>query len=114
MHEINLDAPYASLEDAVSKWPETATAMVARLRANGEIEVVAPHGFDDLFRLVVSPTPHFLTRLERYRNRVIQKKWREHWPRLRFFSLDGTVHTTPAGNPPLQMSSGGTGAGDPD
>jgi uncharacterized protein len=88
MHEINVDAPYLSLEDAVSKWPETATAMVARLAAGGEIEIVAPHGFDDLFRLVVTPTPHFWMKLEAYRRRLSRKNWGQHWPRLRFFGVE--------------------------
>jgi hypothetical protein len=112
MHEMNIDTPYTSLEDAVSKWPETATAMAARLGAGGEIEVVAPHGFDDLFRLVVSPTPHFLTRLDRYRSRIIQKNWGHHWPRLRFFDLDDAIHTSsgPA-NAPLQPPTDASGTG---
>ena len=103
MHEMNDDLPYTSLADAVSKWPETATAMVARLRGDGEIEIIAPHGFDDLFRLVVSPTPHFWEKPEKYRSRVSQKNWGQHWPRLRFFGLDTAAPTktslsrTPAG-----------------
>ena len=101
MHEINRDAPYTSLEDAVSKWPETATAMVARLGADGEIELVAPYGFDDLFRLVVSPTPHFWLKLEAYRSRVSRKNWEQHWPRLRFFGIDNG----PPANEGLQETS---------
>lgn len=106
MHDVNADAQYTSLVDAVSKWPETATAMVARLDASGEIEIVAPHGFDDLFRLLVRPTPHFMGRLERYQSRVTRKNWREHWPRLRFLDVDSAViaRTTPA-NPPLQPTA---------
>jgi hypothetical protein len=84
MHTINEETAYSSLEDAVSKWPETATAMVIRKSQGGSLEVVAPCGLDDLFRLVVRPTPHFRTKLERYRARLVKKKWETQWPKLTF------------------------------
>jgi len=59
MHSINSEGKYTSLSDAIEKWPETATAIVARLTAGGDIEFIAPYGFGDLFRLIVAPTEHF-------------------------------------------------------
>jgi hypothetical protein len=84
MHKSNGEEPYSSLEDAVKKWPETATAMAARLATDGNIEFIATYGYDDLFRLIVAPTEHFRTRLERYQERLSHKNWAVQWPRLRF------------------------------
>src|SRR5205085_1794978 len=52
MHERNGDAPYRSSEDACRAWPETATAIAARLQ-DGQVQVVAPHGVDDLVQMIV-------------------------------------------------------------
>lgn len=88
MNVINNDEPYRSLEDAVSKWPETASAMLMREDANGKYIVLAPFGFDDLFRLIVQPTPHFMDRLDRYRQRISEHNWQEKWSRLKILYMD--------------------------
>jgi hypothetical protein len=88
MHVANSEPEYESLEDAVSKWPETATAIAVRLTDEDHLEVVAPHGFDDLFRLVVAPTPHFWRKIDKYRERIVRKQWRTMWPNLRLLGLD--------------------------
>jgi len=82
MHTPNEDAPYGSLSDAVSKWPETCTSFVVRLTESGQLDIMAPHGFADLLRLVVRPTDHFSRRLERYQQRLASKNWSATWPRL--------------------------------
>jgi len=82
MHTSNCDSQYQGVEDAVSKWPETATAIAVRLTQSGELEVVAPHGLSDLFRLIVRPTPHFLTRPDRVAQRIADKHWQTTWPML--------------------------------
>jgi hypothetical protein len=41
--------PYRSTEHAVSTWPEPATAIAARLHQDESIELMTPHGLDDLF-----------------------------------------------------------------
>lgn len=83
MHHRNGDAPYESCLEAMSHWPETATAIAARLR-DGALEVVAPYGVDDLLALHVRPTPTFLHKLDVYRRRILDKRWAERWPRLTF------------------------------
>ncbi len=81
MHERNGDAPYRDTEDAIRHWPETATAIAARL--NGDrVEVIAPHGIDDLLQLRVRPTPTFGRKLEIYRQRIASKDWLQRWPML--------------------------------
>ena len=82
MHVGNADSMYLGVADAVSKWPETATAIAIRLSQPGELELIAPHGLADLFRLLVRPTPHFIANPKRVAERVTQKRWRTTWPKL--------------------------------
>lgn len=83
MHDRNADAPYRNTEDAISHWPETATAIAARLRGRF-VEVIAPHGVRDLVELIVRPTPAFAHKLAVYRERIASKDWASRWPRLQF------------------------------
>lgn len=88
MHEINGDSPYIDLHDAVSKWPETASAILVRGVDDGTYEFIAPYGFDDLFRLIVHPTPYFMEKLDRYKERICSRRWAEKWGKLKFFHLE--------------------------
>ena len=83
MHDRNADAPYRNTEDAIRCWPETATAIAARLRGKF-VEVIAPHGVDDLVDLIVRPTPAFADKLAVYSKRIASKDWSRRWPRLQF------------------------------
>ena len=49
MYLHNGDQPYLSSTDAMTHWPETVTAVGVRPGRDGEIEVEAPFGLDDLF-----------------------------------------------------------------
>lgn len=83
MHLRNGDQPYKSAADAMAHWPETATAVGVRLRRDGEIEVAAPLGLDDLFNLIVRPTAHFQRKKRQaYLDRIASKNWIETWPKL--------------------------------
>jgi hypothetical protein len=85
MHARNGDAPYQSATDAMRYWPETATAVGVRLGPQGEIEVAAPYGLDDLFGLVVRPTRRFVgDKHALYLERVRSKQWEQTWPSLQF------------------------------
>src|SRR5262245_30257658 len=83
MHDRNGGPPYRSAEDAIRRWPETATAIAARI-LNDRIEVISPHGVDHLLGMIVRPSPAFLHKLPIYRARLASKNWAERWPRLRF------------------------------
>jgi uncharacterized protein len=83
MHIPNGDAPYRDVADAIRCWPETATAIAAR-KAGESVEVLAPHGVDDLIRLIVRPTPAFNRKMAAYRERIVKKDWARRWPRLTF------------------------------
>jgi hypothetical protein len=83
MHERNADRPYRSAADAMVYWPETATAVGVRLSRKGVIEVAAPFGLEDLFGLVVRPTPRFeADKHAVYLDRLRAKKWQTTWPRV--------------------------------
>lgn len=83
MHLRNGDPPYRGTVDAVRHYPETATAVAARL-VDGRVELAAPLGLSDLLTLVVRPTPNFRGKLVQFRERQANKKWALRWPMLRF------------------------------
>lgn len=81
MHVLNGFPPYTSSYDGVSHFPETPTAIAARIR-DGVIEVMAPYGFDDLFQLQVRPTPYYQKNSEYhsiYLERIQKKEWTNVW-----------------------------------
>lgn len=82
MHVRNGDPPYASCEEAMRHWPETATSVAVRL--NGTlIDILGPFGLDDLFSLMVRPTPAFAgAKTDVILARVGGKGWMERWPML--------------------------------
>lgn len=82
MHVGNGDPPYRDVADAIRCWPETATAIAARVV--GRVEVIAPHGVADLVGLIVRPTPTFMHKLPVYRARLTEKDWARRWPKLQF------------------------------
>ncbi len=83
MHLRNGDAPYTSVSDAMRHWPETATAVAARLGRLGSVEVNAPLGLDDLFALRLRPTPRFLLgKLPIFVDRIASKCWMDRYPKL--------------------------------
>jgi hypothetical protein len=84
MHRRNSDVPYSSTEDAMSHWPETATSVGVQLTEWGGLRIAAPFGLDDLFALVVRPTPGFADeKRPMFLARVHDKDWLAAWPLLR-------------------------------
>jgi hypothetical protein len=82
MHLRNGDRPYRNTEDALAHWPETATAVAARL-LHERVEVIAPYGVDDLLDCIVRPTAAFRNKMHLYRERLAAKDWSSRWPGLR-------------------------------
>jgi len=74
-------SPLRSLEEAVASWPEYATAVGISLDAQERLHVIAPHGLDDLFGLVVRRNPVRVS-VATYRQRLAQKRYAERWPRV--------------------------------
>lgn len=77
--------PYISSEDAVSKWPETATCIGVKTE-NGKLKLIAPYGVGDLVNLIVKPSAAFIDE-GNVKNVVVErmkmKRWREKWPNLK-------------------------------
>jgi hypothetical protein len=55
----NDELRYESTEDAVRRWPETATNVAVPF-PGGKLEILAPFGLSDLFSMIVRPTPAFV------------------------------------------------------
>ncbi len=91
MSSINDDEPYASLTDAIIRWPETASALLVKKEKDGNYTIIAPFGFDDLFSLVVRPTPRFITKLDKYQKRIKAHRWKEKWSRLRILYMEESL-----------------------
>lgn len=82
MHIRNGDPGYTCTFDALRYWPETATAVAVR-SIEGQVEIVAPYGIDDLVHMVVRPTPPFAHKLEQFDRRLREKNWTMRWPMVR-------------------------------
>lgn len=87
MHLKSGFSPYHSAIDGVAHFPETPTAVAARLN-NGKVEVVAPYGLKDLFNMVVKPTRFYeegTTYRSIYLERIQKKKWENNWHELSIY-----------------------------
>ncbi|MEH6889266.1 nucleotidyltransferase family protein [Bacillus sp. JJ864] len=88
MHIISNMLPFSSSVDAISKFPETATALGLKLNEQDEIVLAAPWGVQDVINLEIRPTPHYETTKEYaniYEERVRTKKWEEKWSKVKIF-----------------------------
>lgn len=74
--------PLRSSADAVATFPDVASCVGVRLCDDGGLLVVAPYGLDDLLGCVCRHNPVRAT-AQIYERRVVEKGWRERWPRLR-------------------------------
>lgn len=73
--------PLRSIRDAVGTWPETATAVAVRLRADDAIEVCAPLGLADLLGGVWRRNPRRVS-VEASRARLDRHQPGRRWPRV--------------------------------
>lgn len=81
--------PYISSQDAMSKYPETCTAIGIRLDEAGQLELFCAYGLESITSFEIRPTPHFLADNERmasYRHRLAKKDWLRKWPQLTILS----------------------------
>jgi hypothetical protein len=86
MHKLNNLLPYTSSVDAISKFPETATALGLMLDEHNQVKLAAPCGIQDVINLILKPTAFFSAAPERiaiYESRLISKNWQAKWPRIR-------------------------------
>jgi hypothetical protein len=79
--------PYRDTEDGLRNFAETPTAVAVRLR-DSHIEVLAPHGLDDLFGMVARPVFDDPRLAVFYRERMAAKNWPARWPKVRVLGLE--------------------------
>lgn len=85
MHMKNGFDPFQSSYDGVAHFTETPTAIAVRLNQN-ELEIMAPYGLDDLFHMVVKPTPYYQKGSSThpiYKKRMQEKQWAQIWKELK-------------------------------
>ena len=86
MHVVNNIPPYSSSVDAISKFPETATALGLTIDEQNNVILTAPCGIDDVINLVLKPTPYFEESKERakiYEERIAKKNWKSTWSKVK-------------------------------
>lgn len=78
---------YSSLEDALSVWPETATAIAIRLLKNNDLEIIAPFGLDDLFELKIRWNNRLVSH-NVFLERAQAKRFLQRWERLEIIDYE--------------------------
>ena len=73
--------PLCSLAEGIATWPEYATCVGVTLNLDDSIEVIAPHGLEDLFHLRVRHNP-IRASAAVFNERVASKQFAERWPML--------------------------------
>jgi hypothetical protein len=74
-------APLTSLQDGLATWPEFATCVGVYLDDDESLHVIAPHGLNDLFGLLVRHNPRRAS-VATFTDRVRSKRFGARWPRL--------------------------------
>ncbi|MBB4826183.1 hypothetical protein HNO89_003420 [Sporosarcina luteola] len=85
MHIRNQLPPYRCSADAISKFPETATALGVKLDDDGNVELCLPHGVKDVLDCKVAATPFFRCSKERmviFEKRIAHKNWCTVWNKV--------------------------------
>lgn len=93
MHVINNIPPYSSSVDAISKFPETTTALGLTLDEQNHVVLTAPCGIEDVVNLVLKPTPYFEKTKKRakiYEERIIKKNWKGIWNKIKVVHIQQT------------------------
>lgn len=86
MHLKTGRPPYHDTEDGLRNFAETPTAVGVRHR-DDHIEVIAPHGLDDLFAMVARPVFADPRMIGFYHDRMRAKNWPARWPQVRVLEL---------------------------
>lgn len=75
-------APLTSLLEGIATWPEYATCVGISLSDDEQLQVMAPHGLDDLFEMRVRWNPARVSSAA-YSERVREKAFTRRWPQVR-------------------------------
>ena len=82
MHIPYGEPPFVSSGDAISKWPETATAIAVTITTNGELELFAPYGLEDITAMNIRMTPNMKLKQDVFFKRLQKKQWQSKWPKI--------------------------------
>ncbi|CAN7272873.1 nucleotidyltransferase family protein [Paenibacillus sp. LjRoot153] len=85
MHTVNNIPPYSSSMDAMSKFPETATALGLALDDQDNVRLAAPCGVDDVLQVIIRPTSYFSESKHLaaiYEKRIVQKNFKGKWHKV--------------------------------
>ncbi|MDR6551656.1 hypothetical protein J2736_002845 [Paenibacillus qinlingensis] len=85
MHVVNHIPPYSSSVDAMSKFPETATALGLTLDDQEQVQLAAPCGIDDVLQIIIRPTPYFAENKDLvtiFERRLVQKDFKSKWSKV--------------------------------
>ncbi|MFT8322724.1 MAG: nucleotidyltransferase family protein [Bacillus sp. (in: firmicutes)] len=88
MHVVSKMPPYLSAVDAISKFPETATALGVKLDKENNVVLTAPCGIKDVLHYEIRPTSYFKENQNRaaiYKNRIEKKKWGSIWSKVNVY-----------------------------
>lgn len=77
-------AQHRSVEESIDTWPTIATSIGVR-KINGQFQVYAPFGLDDLLVMVVKANKKIITK-NIYIDKV--KRWTKIWPNLKVVPWD--------------------------
>lgn len=94
MHIKSNMPPYSSSVDAISKFPETATALGVKLDDKDNVILTAPCGINDVVNLKVKPTSFFKEvkeRVEIYEDRIAKKNWKVTWNKLKIYHFNNSL-----------------------
>lgn len=80
-HKWHNREPYKNTEEALADWVEIPTCVAVSINNEGKLQLHAPHGIDDLVNLIVRKNPT-CSDSSLYESRVINKRWKEKWPKL--------------------------------
>lgn len=80
MHIKNGHKNYKNVFDAISYWPETATSIAMNIDVADNLDLIAPYGLEDLFKLIIRPTPKSNHKI--LEQRLADKKWQTRWENL--------------------------------
>ena len=79
MHLKHGHEAYADIKEAMSFWPETATAIALRKEEN-RIEIISANGLSDLLEGRIVMSPDAIQSL--FNQRFQEKAWQKKWPKL--------------------------------
>jgi hypothetical protein len=81
--------PFRDCADAIDHFAAVCCCYGITVGPDGEPRVYAPHGYDDLFAMVVRPNRRLAPR-QVYEAKAA--RWRQQWPELTVLPWDGDAH----------------------